>query len=198
MTDDELRAALSRIDPAPRSLPPLSRELLERTMTTDPTAAPTQTARRVPWPAAAAAAVVLAGAGGAYLLTSGSEPEPTGTALELALPGGDPTMMSCLPVTEGVPALRSMTLAFAGTATAVSDTEVELSVERWYRGGDDVGTVVLRNQPQVQQALLGATQFEVGQDYLVSAGEDRTVSVCGLTGPAEPTLQGVYDEAYGG
>jgi len=35
MTDDELRTALAKADPAPRSVPPLSRELLERTMTSD-------------------------------------------------------------------------------------------------------------------------------------------------------------------
>lgn len=204
MTDDDLRAALARLDPAPRSVPPLSVELLERTMTvttesttesTPETAAPR---RRTPWPAAVAAAVVLAAAGGAYVLTSGSDDEPAGGTLELALPGGSPTMMSCLRVTEGVPTLQAMTVAFAGTVTAVDASRVELSVERWYRGGGEAGQVVLRNAPEQQQALLGATDFRVGEDYLVSAGEDLTVSVCGLSGPAEPVLQGVYDEAYGG
>jgi hypothetical protein len=32
----------------------------------------------------------------------------------------------------------------------------------------------------------------------VSAGEDLTVSVCGLSGPATADLQSVYDDAYGG
>jgi len=201
MTDDQLRDALARLDPAPRSVPPLSPELLERAMTTTTERTPDTAAggpRRTPWLAAAAAAVVLAAAGGAYVLTSGSDPEPAGEPLELALPGGGPTMMSCLPVTEGVSALQAMTVAFAGTVTSVDASRVELSVERWYRGGDGADAVVLRNAPEQQQALLGATEFEVGEDYLVSAGEDRTVSVCGLSGPAEPTLQGVYDEAYGG
>lgn len=199
MTDDDLRAALSRLDPAPRSVPPLSPELLERTMTTtvEPAVEPTPPAGRSPRLLAAAAAVLLAVAGGAYLLTSGSDTEPDAEPVELALPGADTTMMSCLPISEGVSALQAMQVAFAGTATAVSEEQVELEVDRWYRGGE-AGTVVLRNAPEMQQALVGATRFEVGEDYLVSAGEDRTVSVCGLSGPATPELQAVYDEAYGG
>ena len=193
MTDDELRAALSRIDPAPLSVPPLSAELLERTMTTtaEPVLDPSPASRRSPRLLAAAAAVLAAAAGGAYVLTSGSDADP----VELALPGNDTTMMSCLPISEGISALQAMQVAFAGTATAVSEEQVELEVDRWYRGGE-AGTVVLRNAPEMQQALVGATRFEVGEDYLVSAGEDRTVSVCGLSGPATPELQAVYDEAY--
>jgi len=47
------------------------------------------------------------------------------------------------------------------------------------------------------QALLGASDFGTGQDYLVSA-TDGTVNACGLTGPASPELQQVYDEAFPG
>lgn len=204
MTDDDLRAALAAVDPARSAdLDPLTspraRELLERVMTSDlitptPAASPDAAPSRRPWLAAAAAAVLVVGAGATYLATTGDD--PAGGEVVLALPGGDPTIMSCLPVNEGRAALEQMTVALAGTATAVSESEVRLEVSRWYRGGD-AGTVVLRNAPEQQQALVGATDFLVGEDYLVSAS-DGSVSVCGLTGPVSPELQSAYDEAYGG
>ena len=192
MTDDELRAALAEADPAPRSVPPLSRELLERTMTSTletPVDAP---ARRRPWLPAAAAAVVVAAAAGAYALTSGGEPTET----RLALPGGDGTsMMSCMPVEARF--LADMPIALAGTVTAVSDEEVRLDVTRWYRGGD-ADAVVLTNLSPDMQALIGATDFRTGEDYLVSATSEGAVNACGYTGPASADLQQVYDEAFGG
>ena len=190
MTDDELRAALAAADPAPRSVPPLSRELLERTMTsTLDTPAETPVRRRTWLPAAAAAAVVVAAAG-AYALTSGGEP----TELRLALPGGDTTAASCIPVEARF--LADMPVALAGTVTAVSDEEVRLDVTRWYAGGD-ADAVVLTNLSAEMQALLGATDFRTGEDYLVSATNDGTVNACGYTGPATADLQKVYDEAFG-
>ena len=212
MTDDDLRAALAAADPARSTdLDPLTspraRELLERAMTSDlitpaPAPSPQPALSRRPWLAAAAAAVLVVGAGGTYLATTDVEPAgapsggPSGGEVVLTLPGGDPMTMSCLPVSEGKAALEQMTVALAGTATAVSDSEVRLDVSRWYRGGD-VGTVLLRNAPEQQQALVGATDFAVGEDYLVSAN-DGSVSVCGLTGPVSPELQAAYDQAYGG
>ena len=213
MTDDDLRAALVAADPARSAdLDPLTspraRELLERAMTSDlitPTPAPSPDAApsRRPWLAAAAAAVLVMGAGATYLATTGNDPTggpaggPSGGEVVLALPVVDPlTTMSCLPVSEGMSALAQMTVALAGTATAVSEGEVRLDVSRWYRGGD-AGTVVLRNAPEQQQSLVGATDFAVGEDYLVSAS-DGSVSVCGLTGPVSPDLQAAYDQAYGG
>ena len=198
MTDDELRAALAATDPAPRSVPPLSRELLERTMTsdltsdttTDPTTTHDTRARRRTWLPAAAAAAVVAAAAGAYALTSGGEQ----TELRLALPGGDgaPTM-SCIPVEARF--LADMPVALAGTVTEVSGDEVRLDVTRWYQGGD-ADAVVLTNLSQDMQALLGAPDFRTGQDYLVSA-TDGTVNACGYSGPASADLQKVYDEAFG-
>lgn len=198
MTDDELRAALAAADPAPRSVPPLSRELLERTMTSDltttlETPADTPARRRSRLPAAAAAAVVAAAAG-AYALTGGGD-EPT-SELRLALPGGDGTsMMSCIPVEARF--LADMPVALAGTVTEVGSDEVRLDVTRWYTGGD-ADAVVLTDLAPDMQALLGATEFRAGEDYLVSATADGTVNACGYTGPASADLQKVYDEAFPG
>jgi len=95
------------------------------------------------------------------------------------------------------PPVPGEAVAFAGTVSAVDPAEVRLDVTRWYRGGDAGGTVVLRNADARLQALLGTPDFQVGQDYLVSA-RDGSITVCGLTGPAGPGLQAAYDEAYGG
>lgn len=195
MTDDELRTALAKADPAPRSVRPLSRELLERTMTSDlmTETVPTASARRRSWLPAVAAAVVLAGAAGAYALTAGGD-DPA-SELQLALPGGDGTsMMSCVPVQAEF--LADMPVVLAGTVTGVIGDEVRLDVTRWYRGGD-TDTVVLTNLSADMQALLGATDFRTGEDYLVSA-TDGTVNACGFTGPASAELQQVYDEAFPG
>ncbi len=202
MTDDDLRAALAAADPARSAdLDPLTspraRELLERAMTSDlltPAPSTDPGPSRRPWLAAAAAAVLVVAAGGTYLATAGDE--PAGGEVVLALPGGDPTMMSCLRLSENTAALEQMSVALAGTVSAVGPAQVRLDVTRWYRGGD-AGTVVLRNADERLQALLGTPDFQVGQDYLVSAN-DGSVSVCGLTGPVSPELQAAYDEAYGG
>lgn len=189
MTDDELRAALAAADPAPPSVPPLSRELLERTMTLPATSPAVDLVRKRMWLPAAAA--IVAAAAGAYALTSGGEQ----TELQLALPGGDGAMMaSCVPVEAQF--LADMPVALAGTVTDVSGNEVRLEVTRWYRGGD-AGTVVLTNLSPDMQALLGATDFRAGQDYLVSAS-DGTVNACGFSGPASAELQSVYDKAFPG
>ena len=210
MTDDDLRTALAAADPVRSAdLDPLTspraRELLERAMTT-PLTTPDRAATgpstlsptRRPWLAAAAAAVVLAGGGAAYLATTddgGASPGgSSGEQLVLALPEGDPLTASCL--VPSAESLRGVPVAFAGTATAVTDDEVRLEVDRWYAGGD-AGTVLLRTQPEVMQVLLGATDFAQGEDYLVSA-DQGTVTACGLTGPASPELQGLYDEAFPG
>jgi hypothetical protein len=189
VTDDELRAALAAADPAPRSVPPLSRELLERTMTTTLETPADAPARRRRWMPAAAAAAVVAAAAGAYALAGGGE-QPTET--RLALPGGD-TLASCIPVEARF--LADMPVALAGTVTEVSGQEVRLDVTRWYQGGD-ADAVVLTNLSPDAQALLGGTDFRTGESYLVSA-TDGTVNACGFSGPATAELQQVYDEAFG-
>lgn len=196
MTDDELRAALAAADPAPRSVPPLSRELLEHTMTSDlttETVPATPTRRR--WLPAAAAAAVLVVAGGAYALTAGGD-DPAPTETRLALPGGDggASMSSCMPVEARF--LADMPVALAGTVTEVSSDEVRLDVTRWYKGGD-ADEVVLTNLSADLQSLIGATEFRAGEDYLVSATAG-TVNACGYTGPATADLQKVFDDAFGG
>ncbi len=195
MNDDELRTLLATADPGPRSMPALSHQLLERIMTSDPMTENVHTApaRGRSWLPAAAAAVLLAGAAGTYALTVGGD-DPA-SVLQLALPGDDGTsMMSCIPVQAQF--LADMPVALAGTVTAVTGDEVRLEVTRWYRGGDS-DTVVLTNPSADLQALIGAIDFRIGEDYLVSA-TGGAVNACGFTGPASAELQQVYDEAFPG
>jgi hypothetical protein len=162
VTSPRARELLERIMASPTTEPSPATEhspSTEQSPTTEPSrttrASPTRitgtgssarpaAAMRRPWLAAAAAAVVLGGGGAAYLASS-DEAAPGGSPgreLALALPGGDPALQSCLPVSAEV--LAPLPVAFAGTATAVADGEVRLEVDRWYRGGDAT-TVLLRN-----------------------------------------------------
>lgn len=167
-------------------------------MSTDlkPPATADRSRSRTPWLVGAAVVGVLAVAVGASVLGSDDNTAPDADAVTLSLPTGDPALQSCLALSDSVPVLAGLPTAFAGTVTTVSGGRVALEVERWYTT-DRGGTVVLADAPEQQQALLGATDFAVGDAYLVSAGADGVVSVCGLTGPAGPELQAAYEQAFG-
>ncbi|MGW5640887.1 hypothetical protein [Streptomyces sp. NPDC003832] len=85
--------------------------------------------------------------------------------------------------------MRTNTMAFEGTVTSVTDDQVTLRVERWYRG-DDVSTVTLR---QVQG--LEAITFTSGDRYLVAARGGK-VDMCGGTVDAEPQMRDLYSRAF--
>lgn len=203
MTDDlydRLRAA----DPLREAVPvepadsPRTRAMMEAAMSTEtsPSTASSPRSRWVPAGiAASAAAVILAGA---LLIPDmlGDDPAaPPVAALELTMPGTDPSMASCIPLSAAE--LGRMPIAFAGTATAISDETVTLDVDTWYQGGD-AASVELSNPAGAPVALLGyGIDFEVGTRYLIaSAGE--TVNLCGFSGEATPELQAIFDEAFAG
>lgn len=221
MNDDELRERIARNDPAlGGTTSPITgaaaRELLEEIMNTPldtrhddsirpdtapqvggaPTRRATFGGARRGWLAGAAAVGVgglaLAGAaiGGAF--SSGPQAADAPPVV-LSLGEGQDPMASCLPVSADV--LAPVPLAFAGTATEVDGERVVLDVTTWYAGGD-AETVELTATAGME-ALIGGIEFEVGQPYLVSA-YDGIVSYCGLSGPATPELQAVYDAAFPG
>ena len=68
-----------------------------------------------------------------------------------------------------------------------------LDVDRWYAGGD-ADRVQLRGADQ--SVALDGVEFVVGEDYLVTAAEG-VVQVCGVSGPATPELEQLYDGWYG-
>jgi hypothetical protein len=222
-TPDELRDRIARADPA-RDVPtePITgaraRLLLEDIMKTpthldaetDPldgpasgtrtpgsaTPAPRSTTRRWWYGAAAAAAVAalaIAGAaiGGAF--DGDGAPQQAAPPLQISAGEGQDPMAMCIQLSPEV--IAQVPLAFEGTATAVDGEQVTLDVDRWYVGGD-AATVQL-SAPAGMLALTGGIDFEVGQPYIIAA-YDGVVAYCGLSGPATPELQSLYDTAFPG
>jgi hypothetical protein len=209
--DDDLRARLSRLDPAPAGVPvdpvtsPRAQELVERVMSTPvqipdtPSAADELSRRRRPWLLVVAAAAVLVALVGGFLVLGngpravpGSEDGGQPSTLALELPPGD-VAMSCIQF--DVQILRDMPVALAGTVTAVDPGQVSLDVDRWYKGGTaDRVTIAV---PVNNSAALDGVDFREGERYLLTA-TDGTVNGCGFSGPAGPELESAYAEAFGG
>jgi len=194
---DRLRAA-DPARPADPDWPARLQHLVEAAMTTDqetPVSSPSTARRRWAVPVAAAAAVAaLAGAALVGGLPGGDADPSRRPALELALPGESGAMASCVPFSAEF--LADMPVAFAGTVTSVTDDEVLLEVDRWYRGGT-ADTVVLTRPPAATAALLGSVEFTAGKRYLVTA-TDGVVNSCGFTMPWTAENAAVFDQAFTG
>lgn len=203
MRDDELRELLTKIDPVPASVPvdlPTSlraKTHLERAMlTTEPTPKTTTAAPawRRPAVLASGVAVVLAlVAAGVLAVVHDSTPgrRPL-TVLSLKTPGdgGAVSLGSCLPFDTAV--LRDVPLAFAGTVTATSAGQVDLSVDHWYKGGT---AQVVRIATPPTNTSVGTVELTPGKRYLVTA-TNGVVNGCGLTGEATPDLVKAFDQAF--
>lgn len=163
------------------------------TLTTpDPSTGPGARDDRRRWLALVAVAAVVALAGVIAAVVVADDDESAGPPLELSTGAGD-AMASCLAPDATI--LGAMPVAFAGTATAVEGERVTLEVDQWYTDGD-AETVELQSMGG-QVALTAGFDFVAGDRYLVSA--DRgTVAFCGLSGPATPELQSLYDDAFAG
>jgi len=216
--DDALRAVLAAADPA-RSLPtadPASLAvLLQEVMGTGSAEAPRRRTR-LTWLVAAAAAVVIAGVGGYAATSSGGDdrapaaaPAPAATSSSAAptppTPGGSDlpvpgtTTLSaqayegrCARVTPAFIAAQQQ--AFAATVTSVSDGTVTLQTSQVF-AGVVAQTVQVQAPPADLRALVEATDFEVGDSYLVAAS-DGLVAQCGFTGKAKGELQSLYEKAF--
>jgi hypothetical protein len=222
MDDEQLRSRISASDPVLDGIPiepadsPSARTLLEAIMSTELDTDNTETTangtnvlplepRRKRWTlaalgAAAVGALAIAGAavGGAF---DGGEPnladDPPAveqpTVLELSGGETDPSMMMCMALDSTL--VSQSPVAFRGVVDMIEGDTVTLTVEEWYRGGD--AQVVTITAPLGMEALIGGIAFEPGQTYLVGA-VDGVVSYCGLSGPATPELQQLYDQAFPG
>ena len=87
-----------------------------------------------------------------------------------------------------------MSPAFLGTATAVDGEQVTLSVDRWY-AGDEYATVIL-TAPAGMEALIGGIDFQVGEQYFVTAA-NGVVNYCGYSDAYSPELAQVFEDAFG-
>ena len=206
MTDpqDQAELRLRAADPAgpSRALPPprVERaELLEgiMTTTTDPLApAPAPKSSRPRWLLAAAAVIAIAAAGTTVALTVGNDSnQHAKTVKTLALPKPGPPGVGATCIRFTVDILRDMPVAFDGTATEVSDGDVLLTVNHWYKGGT-ADEVRLTNDNTGPVALEGGVTFTVGQRYLVTA-RDGTVTYCGYTAEWSADLEQSFQEAFG-
>ncbi|MFD0483432.1 hypothetical protein ACFQ46_12570 [Kineococcus sp. GCM10028916] len=195
MTDDELRALLQEVDPA-RDLTPLSthhvRAKAENTMTTE------TPRRRAARPRGRTRILLGAGVGvvaatvvvlGVVVLGAVGRGDPSVTRLTAAVT--DPTA-SCAVLSPDL--LTDQDTAFAARAVAVSGGEVTLEVTHRYRGS--VSEEVRVEQVGAQSSEDGPAPFAAGTDYLLSADGGRLTG-CGLSGPASPELQALYDTAFG-
>jgi hypothetical protein len=179
-------------------VPSVSRERLENIMATPTittTEAPRPERRRRRWVIAAAGVAVAALAVvGVTTLTGnddgGQDPVAAGPPMELSLGQGD-ALSSCMAFS--VEELARAPLAFEGTVTSADGGTVQITVDRWFEGGD-AATVELV-APEGMEALIAGIDFVVGEPYLVTA-YDGTVNYCGFSGPATPELRAAFEQAF--
>ncbi len=211
MNDDDrrLRHRIQATNPVPDSQHPQNADwipaLVEAVMSTPtPTPTPTPTADTTPtdqtsrtpvrrWLIAAAAvtAVVAATVTGVILFRPNT-PAPVASTMTLTMPGGDNSMMSCMPFSVDI--LAPMQTAFDGTAVEVTADTVVLEVSKWYRGGD-AQRVNLTPAPGEHVSLTGSIVFEPGKRYLVTA-TDGLVNSCGFTQEWTPEGAAAFDQAF--
>jgi hypothetical protein len=203
MNPDELQQRLQHIDPARgASIDPVTgpraAALLEKIMQTDPTTSnevpvvpqPSRRPRRTLFAALAGLGVVAVGAV-AFVSLRGDDPAPTSVTFSLA--ASDPVMQMCLALSDITP--PADTAALRGTVVAVDAESVTLDVAKWYANGT-ADQVVVSTAGMPSPALDGVT-FEQGGDYLVAAGPDGQVGVCGISGPYSAELEAFYNTWFG-
>ncbi len=105
-------------------------------------------------------------------------------------------MSSC--IAFDVNFLAALPVAFAGTATEITDTTVMLSVDRWFTTDSAETDVVAITLPAGgTSAALDRVDFVIGDRYLVTA-TDGVVNGCGFSGPATPEFEAAFTSAFGG
>ena len=90
--------------------------------------------------------------------------------------------------------LAQQDVAFEGVVESVDDGTVVL-VPTVVHSGDSTQRVEVTAPAEELSALLGEVPFEVGGTYLVAANDGQVV-LCGFSGPATPSLERLYAEAF--
>lgn len=208
MNDDELRKLLRVVDPVRSSLPPeaadeaAARRLLEEIMQTSienpdvrEAPRPLHRSRRRGWSLAglAAAAAAVAAIAVGVVVNDGDNDQQV--AASFALPDAG-VMSSC--IAFDVNFLAQMPTAFKGTVTSVTDSEVGLTVDRWYVAeGEQADVVTLQVAAGNTSAALDGITFVQGETYLVTA-TGGMVNGCGFSGLATPELEAAFAAAFPG
>ncbi|MEU8612012.1 hypothetical protein AB0C29_28905, partial [Actinoplanes sp. NPDC048791] len=102
------------------------------------------------------------------------------------------TAAKCMPPDPAM--LARVSLAFAGTVERIAGGTAVLRVTHRY-AGPPTDVVEVAQSDGNSEALIGATVFEPGRQYLVAATDGQTL-VCGYSGLATPELQALYDAAF--
>ncbi|HEY0951203.1 hypothetical protein [Nocardioides sp.] len=200
---DRLRAAdpAASLSPAdPERVARLLEDVMSTELTTENRATGTRDRGPLTWLVAAAAVLIIAGVGLFGVLNHGDDPAapPTAadskTVTELTAPS--PAAYSAKCMVPNADTIAQQTVAFEGTATAIADDMVTLSVSHWYTG-DPTDLVRVQAPPADLAQLLGAVDFERGGRYLVSATDGR-ITVCGMSAPWSADLAALYEQAFGG
>ena len=197
---DELRTRLTDSDPMHPGVPtePLaastSRTRMERIMSVqqDPSLPKIRVPNPLRWAVAVGAVMVVAITGLVVSWDSDGADPDSGSRLDLAVRPST-AMASCLAFDVSI--LADMPMAFQATAVDVGRDSVELSVDRWFTGGD-ADTVVLATLAGEMVSIDGVT-FEAGEQYLVTA-EGGTVNGCGFSAKSTPELLAAFEEAFSG
>ncbi|MGW4948020.1 hypothetical protein ACWEOZ_41250, partial [Actinoplanes sp. NPDC004185] len=124
----------------------------------------------------------------------GPGPAPVSPAIAVVtriVVAGD-TAAKCMPPEPA--RLAEVPLAFAGTVERVADGTAFLRVTRLY-AGPPTDVVEVAQSDGNSEALIGATVFEPGGQYLVAASDGQAL-VCGYSGRATPELSALYDAAF--
>ncbi|MBF4161535.1 hypothetical protein [Nocardioides acrostichi] len=215
-SDDELRAALRRADPA-ADLPPADptrvARLLEEAMSHHPSTETERDTLETPsepiirtgrgpltWVLAAAAAVVIAGVGG--IAVFGGDDDSSPVAGSSTVQPGDETVTTiragsgvdgrCM--TPTADRLAAADIAFSGTVTSLEGGIVTLDPGDFY-AGKATDVVEIEAPSSDLSGLVESVDFRAGQRYYVAAtGGD--LMLCGYSGADSPDIEQLYATAF--
>lgn len=124
--------------------------------------------------------------------TDSNDSEPTVTRLTVSQAGA---AGRCTAPSAAV--LGQATTAFNGEVTSVEGGIATLDPDEWF-AGDRTDVVEVDAPSQSLQDLIGAADFEEGEQFLVAADERGELLVCGYTAAYDEQLAALYAEAFGG
>lgn len=192
---DAVRRLIARADPAASlgalrddQLARLTEDAMTRTDTPATPATPRRSRRGLLIGGLAAAAAVVAVAIAVPVLTAPAAP-PT----VLALQPTDPMAMCAVVTAEAIDEFAE--IAFRADVTGIEDGIVTLTVTERFRG--EVSDTVEIVQGTDTALDGGPIVFDDGAVYLISAA-DGAVLTCGISGVADPALEALYADAFGG
>lgn len=128
---------------------------------------------------------------GADVLTAGDSPLALPTLSTTELTAGPAIAAKCAAPTAAD--ARRQSIAFEGIVTEIAAGVVTLAPTEFFVGEETALVTVAQPDQGMSEA---PSEFIVGQTYIVGAS-DGQLAICGLTGPADDDLRGLYETAFG-